>query len=351
MTKFKRGVFASTAAVALLAAAPAMANDLVTWNWWSNHNSTITSTIDVTTDVDTSGVTQIEKMQIHIGDVSATSTVTDITNNPPAGGDGVATIDETFSFSTMTDDSTDPSTVIGPVGGVDDGDSDLSATLLDGGTLDEGTDDLDFQVQVTGSVVVPADDALDAETQLPTIDSAATAVGNNQAIESEVATYLHDAQIQFDTVDSFCETCGADALAAGAGVIGAVLGYNEFSANAHTGLAVAAGALAVGGVIDKSQISASSSVSNILNARVDSAATAVANNMSVDVNSDEGAGDSVLIGDLTQFAAADVMATSGVTGVTVNNYANLAAVNPLVGSSATAVGNNVSISVGVPDVE
>jgi len=58
-------------------------------------------------------------------------------------------------------------------------------------------------------------------------------------------------------------------------------------------------------------------------------------------------GDAFLMADLTQFNYANGTASSSVTDLNVNNYANLAALDgPLVSSVATAVGNNVSISVG-----
>ena len=51
---------------------------------------------------------------------------------------------------------------------------------------------------VEGEVEVDPIDSFDATTELPTVESAATAVGNNQSINSEVATYLHDGQFLFD---------------------------------------------------------------------------------------------------------------------------------------------------------
>jgi hypothetical protein len=62
-------------------------------------------------------------------------------------------------------------------------------------------------------------------------------------------------------------------------------------------------------------------------------------------------GDAFALADLTQFNFANVSASSTVTGVDVNNYANLGVLEgPLVNSVATAIGNNVSFSVSSPEV-
>ena len=354
MSNWGKNLLGSAAMVAVMAGAPTMAFafDEVEWSWIKDIDEDIDIDIVIRDRFETTGMTEVEKLQIQIGDVNASSVVHDIRNNRPVdggGGGGFVDIDETFTFSTMTDDSSDPSTVLGPVAGGDDGATDIDATLLSGGTLDEGTDALDFEVQVTGTVAVPAGDAdsLDAEIELPTIDSAATAVGNNQSISSDVATYLHDGQFLFDVQEGNGDNEGGnlDIQDAIGGLVAVGLG-SQFADNSHTALAVGATVLAITGTIEKAEVDATSEVYNILNARVDSAATAVGNNMSVDVNADGSPGDSVLIADITQFSLADVSASSDVYNVAVNNYTNLAAVNPLISSAATAVGNNVSINVG-----
>jgi hypothetical protein len=87
---------------------------------------------------------------------------------------------------------------------------------------------------------------------------------------------------------------------------------------------------------------------DIENATVDSAATAVANNKSITLDPHSVNNDSVLIADLTQFAYADVGAYSNVSDVTISNYYNLnpdVLGKPIVSSVATAVGNNLSVTV------
>jgi chitinase len=104
-------------------------------------------------------------------------------------------------------------------------------------------------------------------------------------------------------------------------------------------------------------------VDDIINATVDSTATAVTNNMSVDlayavpaanVTTFQGGhhhspaldSDAVMIGDFKQVALSDTSAVSVVTDVSLNKYKNLGGeFRPIVNSVATAVGNNLSISV------
>ena len=352
-------LFGSAAAFVMIVggASSAAAFDDVVWSWDKDVTETVTITTNINSDLVPTGLTQIEKLQIQIGDVSASSTVDGVTNNQPAGdGGGVGTFDETFTFDTHLDESAGNMGVnpIDPAGPITQ--NGVTANF-DGGTVDQASgvgalDPTQLTFTVHGTVAVDPTDSFDAVTELPSVTSSATAVGNNQAIVSDVATYVHDAQLLFD-VQEDAEFGQEDIVGGIAAVLaGSALAEGDDSGNLHTGLAVGAAILGITGTIEKADVSASSAVSNILNARVDSGATAVGNNVSIEVN-DGGleSGDSVLIGDMTQFALADLSATSTVAGVTVNNYTNLGneAVSPLVGSTATAVGNNVSIRVGNVD--
>lgn len=179
---------------------------------------------------------------------------------------------------------------------------------------------------------------------LPAVNSQATAVGNNQDIASSSSIELHDAQYIFGDITG--ETSDL---------------FNP-EGNSHTnaldGLVTAAGQ----GLIESANVSADSSVSAILNATVNSEATAVANNMSVDLAAFT-PDDAFMIGDVTQFAYADVTATSFVDDVTLEGYSDMGAAGlgpnglsedmpqiPAVNSVATAVGNNFSVNVSSPDL-
>ena len=342
--------FLGSAAIAVVAAmgpSAAFAFDEVNWSWDKDVVQRERINVTVTTDIEPTGLTEIEKLQIQIGDVSASSSVKNVNNVQPTDGGGAGSFSETFVFDTNTVEGggvIDNIEAAGPIS-----QNGINATF-DGGTVDETTtpdgDPTQLTFTVDGTVTVDPSGSFDATTELPTVDSSATAVGNNQAINSEVATYLHDGQFLFDVGPgdpaNEDEFGGEDVV----GALGALVLGDAFSGNSHTALAIGASVLAITGTVDKANVSASSEVWDIINARVDSSATAVGNNMSVNVNEDGSADDSVLIGDITQFAAADLSATSNVGSVRVHNYTSLAMVDPLVSSSATAVGNNVAINVG-----
>ena len=175
-------------------------------------------------------------------------------------------------------------------------------------------------------------------TELPEVVSAATAVANNTSITTDTMIELHEGQFAFNV----------EGGENGSSETPFVTGAN--TENSNLTAAGVLGVLAITGAIVPSQISATSTVSDILNASVDSAATAVANNLSVSMEP-KSAGDSVMIADIVQFAYANVTATSSVSNVSLNNYTNLGVLDrPIVSSVATAVGNNKSITVVAPVV-
>ncbi|MGB4056682.1 MAG: hypothetical protein WBK77_01200 [Alphaproteobacteria bacterium] len=344
---------AAVLALSLGTVSQAQAFDNVDWNWDKQVTSVENITINVNDTFDWSGLVEIEKIQANIGEVSATSTVTGITNTPPVENGtingGVVVIDETFSFDATYNDES-PNFAVNPVGPLAStpGNPALQGSLT-GGDVNEQTDSIaDLTFHVTGEVAfddIIVGDALDA-VDLPEVVSVATAVANNQSIDSTSAVNLHDAQFNFG---GFGEVVRGDTEIP---VVAFVPGDLQFLAvadatdNTHTdallGLTLA-GAL---GIITPGEVSATSTVSAIVNATVDSQATAVGNNLSVNVEPTL-PGDATLIADLTQFNFADTTATSSVSGVSITNYANLDVLDgPIVNSAATAVGNNVSISVG-----
>jgi hypothetical protein len=258
---------------------PAFAFDEVYWDWDAYINEYGKIKVDVDVYSDPSGLVQIEKLQMLIGDVEAKSIVHDITNLQP-----------------------DNHGHHGP---------------FHWGWHNQNR-------------------ALDALDELPEVVSEATAVGNNQNIESEVAVMLHDGQFVFggfgyghgwhDDID--------------------LPHYGPLSDN--TNLALVGALLDAGAehTIRSADIEATSAVWDILNATVDSSATAVANNINVEVATGN-AENQLVMGDITQFAYADVTAKSYVSDVTLKNYKNLGTHGrPIVNSVATAVGNNVNIKVG-----
>ena len=321
-----------------MAATPAMAFDKVNWSWNTHVNEWVNINACIHLNVDISGMVQVEKLQIFLGDATATSTVSDITNTPFYQGNG------------------------GGKGGEHGGYGD---SKMMGGSHGSSY----YVADHYGFDKVPVK-PLDVKTQLPIVLSSAQAVGNNQSITSDVPVFLHDGQFVADVKDYQRRGIWSDANSL-MGAVGNTSspsvgpgGYGHGAGiNTNTALALLFGLGAVSGELKKSDIKATSNVYNIKNASVDSSASAVANNISVDLQSDN-ISDHVLIADITQFALANVTATSTVNHVSATGYDNMRQLTtatlqssgnttnvavdvptPWISSTATAVGNNVSINV------
>jgi len=323
-------------AVGALAASPAQAFDKVDWNWTKYVNEKVDIDVYIDVDVESTGLVEIEKLQIFLGNVTAYSHVSHIYNNQY------------------------------------DRDQYFDSPFFKDGYYVAGTYCLRCYVDCDLD-----ERAFDATVDLAWVNSAATAVGNNQSIVSSVPVFLHDGQFLANTNENGYghEYYGDDLIT----LLLAGAAYTGTDDNLHTALALAMTVASAGGLLDPAEISAYSTVYAITNARVDSVATAVGNNMSVKLESNvDGLGteyapiktcnyvyghnvcdtterlsNQVLIADITQFAYANVDAQSWVTGVTLNEYSNLALTKdqdgnivPTINSVATAVGNNASITVG-----
>ena len=92
-------------------------------------------------------------------------------------------------------------------------------------------------------------------------------------------------------------------------------------------------------------ISASSTVAGIDNMSVDSAATAVGNNLSLDLQANTAA-DSILLANINQVGTGSVSAYSNVNDVSLMITDPGTLKGPEISSVATAVGNNVNVSLG-----
>jgi len=158
----------------------------------------------------------------------------------------------------------------------------------------------------------------DALTDLPSVVSTATAVANNSSIDSDVAIQLHNTQLAWG-------------------------GLNAEETSEQTQIPDFLGDQL--GSIVSGDVTAQSSVSDILNASVSSAATAIANNQQVGIAANAPV-EGLLIAEVTQFSYNRVVATSTVANVTLNSYLNLSLVDqPQIASNATALGNNMVIVV------
>jgi len=329
-SRFKISLLAtvSAAAIGVMAATPASAFDQVNWTWNTTLTENIAKNVNVNINLTPTGMVMVEDLQVQIGDVKAISSVHDVSNNQPLPED-------TFSGG--------PLDIQWHYG--------IGGTLLnDGFNSPEITaanvDETDQSPDINGTVTATLDlsqlavASFDALTELPSVVSAATAVANNTSISSDVSVQLHEGQFAFDTrhyggPESIDDLSGLDVA----------LGDNS-----NLSAAGVLGILALTGNLGHSDIEAGSYVGDILNATVDSSATAVANNLTVNVAPVSGQ-DSLAIADIVQFAYADVEAKSIVHDVNLNNYTNLGVLSrPIVNSVATAVGNNKSITVMTPAV-
>ena len=353
--KLSKKLFLASASVMVLglgAPSTASAFDDVDWNWNNDVNSTVDIDIDVANQLDVSGLVQVEKIQMNIGDVNATSIVNGVSNNPPGALDGTATGTFTAPIDLTADvDSNAPNN---PITAVNINGGDLAASNGQG-NVDENANEVNLQFDLSGTVEVDLSevefDGINDAVDLPSVESTATAVGNNQSISSTVALNLHEGQYNMGDI-GFGEQRDLppiSSLPVETAVAPTTLDNGDSEGgNTMTDILALATIGSALGIIQQGDVTATSSVTEILNASVASSATAVGNNLSVDLQANT-PGDALLVADLTQFNYADVTANSNVSGVSVNNYANLGVLDgPLVSSVATAVGNNVSITVASP---
>ncbi|WP_193178596.1 hypothetical protein [Oricola nitratireducens] len=368
----KTGLWAATAAAALMAMPPtaAFAFDEVDWNWDKDVKEKVNINIDIANQLVPTGIVEIEKLQAHFGDIKATSTIDGVTNNPPGvTSDGEPyTIEADVGGNIQWEDGGPPE--LNPVtgGSYSPDNSDVVVTPLDGGNADEANDEADFGFHVAVTVTPENLPGIQDARDLPSVENAATAVANNQSITSASGVYLHDGQ--FAAGDFNALDCGdpnstdggasagcADAFLGGAELIAGVDGELD-GTNVHTTLAALATLGAATGFLTPAEVKANATVYDILNATVDNSATAVTNNMAVEINA-ANAADATMIADITQWGYANVTATALLDSchggcdnpaVTIDNYANLRKIDgPIVSNTATAVGNNLSIKVNAPD--
>jgi hypothetical protein len=209
-----------------------------------------------------------------------------------------------------------------------------------------------LDVEVAGTVYLPVivPNTID---DLALVTSAATAVANIATVQSNSAAFVHDGQFAFDVGHGYGKdprpvpAVGLESVASNGDYNGKHWNYDPED-NTHLQLAEI-GIIAAGlGLIQSADIKATSTVYDILNAQVDSNATAIANMHSIDVDA-ELATDVMVVADIVQFSYADVTATSKVSGITADHFEGLGGLEGgLVSSVATAVGNisNINVTVG-----
>ncbi len=363
MRKRHSGLLATAAAAALVfgLAGSASAFEVVDWNWTANVVEDWDIDVKIEVDYDPTGIVKIEKLQMHFGDINSFAKVFGIENNPPTGGTegGTVLIDETFLFDPVNYNAVngnfpcDQNAAEGPCSlidqaGVGDGDSPISTTLLGNpnGDINENDNLLQFSVRVTGEVDVPASAGFSIDgLALPEVVNAATSVANNQQIYSTSALKLHDAQIAAGDINAIGGGETPDPIAFLIAAYALTLVDDQLDGiNEHTDLAVLTILGAATGFIEPADIDADAWAFGITNASVNNSATAVGNNASYEIDTDNAA-NAIMVADLTQLLIGDVNAVALAGGIEVNNYDLTTFEGPLVKNVATAVGNNLNIRV------
>lgn len=313
-------------AVGALAATPAMAFDKVDWTWTVHKYQKEFVDVDVDIDIDATGLVQIEKLQIFLGNSKAKAEVFGIENNASHGYVKIPVRTQVCEKNRGKEEC-------------------------------KWKDD--FKYEPLALTVA----------QLPEVKNAASAFGNLQVITADVPIFLHDGQFVAN-VKGYGQDDRIDPATA---IFGLGLALSGVGGNTHTDLAKVFTWGAVTGVLDKADIKAEANVGYIKNATVDNSAFAAANLIQVSLESDLNGGPGVqtcsysrgkhcdvvtppsnhlVQADITQFAFANVEANAKVHGVKIDGY-NLDGIDrAIVNNVATAIGNAVIVNVGkVPPVE
>jgi len=301
-----------------------MAFDKVDWTWTVRKIQHEYVDVDVNIDINATGLVQIEKLQIFLGNVKAEAYVSHVYNDAdhtyvkvPFEKEVCYGSGYSRSCHTVTDWKLEP----------------LALTVA----------------------------------QLPEVTNAASAFGNLQVITSDVPIFLHDGQF----VANVYGYPDGEYIDPATAIFGLGLALSGVGGNTHTDLAKVFTWGAVTGVLDKAHITATADVGYIENATVNNSAFAAANLIQATLESNNVGGattcsyshysgktcttppsDHLFQADITQFAFADVTATAKVHGVKIDGYDLNNIDRSIVNNVATAIGNAVIINVGtVPPVD
>ena len=377
-------------AVGALAATPAQAFDDIDWDWKKDVNEKVDIDVYIDVDVESTGLVEVEKLQIFLGDAKATATVEHIYNNPLYEGAGRH--DDYYSYDPKKRPSKD--------GGDGYGDINVPIALCNYNFkicqlnifIDDDGKQHDRWSKDWAKVPVKP---LDARYELPIIENTAQAIGNNQSITSDVPVFLHDGQFVANVRDKddpkpctkWCDLMAGLPTSTSTSNL-RTRQPEEPEGNLHHTVALLFGLGAVLHVLEHAEIEADATAQYLKNVSVDNSATAVANNIGVTLASDvdgsylnDGSSDRtckdrnkcdvdrlsnhVVIADITQFALANVTATATTSHVSATGYDHMRQLTtatlqtrnddpdtlvkvptPWISNRAQAVGNNVSITVG-----
>lgn len=332
-----------------LAAPAAQAFDTVNWTW--TKTDTMSEVVDIVSygEFYPTGIVEVEKIQVYIGDLNSTARLDRFENNQPSNGGGSTTLSGQITFEGETFDNV----TIASNGGTpysDDFDApfsnneDINASFGNG--VDPGTTDIDSQIQTSGDLAganvvvsggisgedIGVDEAgedpgvkfvvdisglevefepegsFDARTELPEVNVTATSAANVDQIESEVMTMVHSGQYAFGDVNEVRDTVSDADLPDSDNPFKALIlayiqnnpdGETNFAdlaaalpeslatGNRHHDVLVALGALIALGYLEPAEINADASAGEIINASANIVATALSNSESISLIPDE----------------------------------------------------------------
>lgn len=345
-THTRSALLAGASALALgTGISQAHAFNVVSWDWNAFLLECVNLHVDTNVTVDPTGIAQIEKLQISIGDQNANAYVGAVINDPAV------------TYTQLTDTTT----TNGYFGGnfkfsgavYSQKIASIKADLGKGGlkldpkyvpTVDplkgSGSFGGKFHSVSTSTYYVP--DPIDALTELPLIQVSAVALGNSESVTSDVAVALHEGQFNFNVGQSTDPKWNP---------FGGYKGNSaDWTAANNTNLGLAATLLsdALDGTIAPANLTANAGIGTAVNYQVDLSAVAIGNNHSITLNAAT-PDDAMLIADLTQFSYSNNTANAVLGIQTVSNYTNLGKLNSaLTNVSAIAAGNVSNITVTVP---
>lgn len=372
MKRTNKLLLASAAVLALGLAMPssAQAFDSTDWVWTVNANKTIEENVNVNVDISPTGMATVENLQQNVGDVTSTATLSNFTNNPPNANEGdVVSIDETITVTSNFDKPIGVGESVGSTSGeTNSSETSPFIATYEGGTMGEQANGYTVinDINFTGDLELSSLEGINDAADLPKVENAATSVANNMSLDGSVAMNISNGQFNYG------DFTGSDGDLQ-TGTIGenqdAFIAAFESSDNANHALANTSSLAAALGAITQGEVQADALIDGsanedgiaIQNASVENAATAVGNNFSTNLEAISGS-DAFLVADSTQFNYANTTATATVDGVAVDNYTgfgdagfgnaldDVSVQTPVISNTATAVGNNSSITVSSPDL-
>ncbi|CAA7625154.1 hypothetical protein [Magnetospirillum sp. UT-4] len=376
-------LLSAVSAVALgaaLVATPAAAFDTVNWSWSNNTYTDLDAFFDIDADFDPWGLTQVERLQVMAGNMSAFADGSYATY--PAGDAGAGNLPPIYIFNIQKPYQENDQNAINaglqagivvPVSIGSKGDIEVDPELNQynhqyGVNIAKqyNTVNIDLGNDWYKSSLA------DATTQLAKVEIAATAASNVATVDGEHATFVHDGQIafgKFDDVEGGAYHPSQDQAGMAGIALGNLIGWDlgskwtseddmyGTSGNSNYDVAMLAWTSAQYGMIKKGYNSAVALGDGISNAQADVSATSAANIHTVSLGSVVEPGpagygwhqtlvsENVAVVDLTQFGYQDNYAHASATNHMVSGFKNLGKLDaPVLNVSATALGNVSSVT-------